>query len=502
MQTTELLAIIKAGEGTSTEFKQELDIASESAKKEFAKDLSAMANTGSEKGFIIYGVTDDGKIVGITRKRRVDESLIQIASSRIEPPVDFEPIWRPLNGSLVLTLVVPRSRKRPHWIIATRDTFIRRDKVVDKVHPKELEEMLSHKDREELVLPEEINHRYSRSDRLVPSFFMLTGLRTPYRTCKKSGPFSDRFSPPVFEPLLTILIPTPEFGYTKSAISFETGVYSRSVPRNVFILFLKALEQRIPRVATQAGIWDSRFPIFWSLSGDEDMDYGVGAESVEAAIQQREEGVLACAIQFSRFNVYKPTCLLLFYASYSSRKNEDSLFLDNCWMKLLSSSLPLNPKWVQKVFDVFRGINSSFKPESAISDALIEHVSTSEWETTGDIQIRSRIFGFMGRERSVEPMYDQSLGLVIDAAPFRNAKWVKDDEGTWNFDYYARKYDRCPVLFLEELPVRVTNPVPAWLDIKGGHGEFGRLRIRQIVVEGPESIMSVLGAHSALVKFK
>jgi hypothetical protein len=80
--------------------------------------------------------------------------------------------------------------------------------------------------------------------------------------------------------------------------------------------------------------------------------------------------------------------------------------------------------------------------------------------------------------------------------------WERDDERTWNFDYYARTYSESPAQFFEELPVRVTNPVTAWLDIQKGYGTFGRLRIRQIVVQGFDSAINILAGHSALVEFE
>jgi len=503
MKEIDILGIVKAGEGTTIEFKRELNVSSNPEKAEFAKDISAMANTVSEKGYIVYGVTNDQKIVGITRKHGLDESVIQIASSRIFPPVNFEQIWLEIGGVSVLTLEVPKSRTRPHWIVNSRDVFIRRNKVVEKAYPDEIWAMKNDMNLEELgeQTGEVTNdHFVPADDRLTPSFFAVGGPPTHYRTCKKSGPFSDRYSPVVFDPQFDNFVPTPEFGDTKSAVSFETDVFSHSTPRKDFDLFLRDLEQSIPRVTAYARIWDRRFPMYWSLSRDEDMDYGVGAESASLAIHAKGEGVLACAIHFARFNVYKPTCLLLLYADFRpSSSVKDSVYLDACWMRMMISSLPFNPKWVQDVFRVFQRINKPFDASTEISDVLMAEVSTVEWVTSRKSRIKSRVLGFMGRVRGPDPGYDQSLGLVVDMAPFRNVKMGKDHERTWNFDYYGDLYSEPPTKFFEELPVSVTNPVPNWLDIQSGYGGFSRLRTRQIVVgatEGSGTIMSVLSVHS------
>ena len=133
------------------------------------------------------------------------------------------------------------------------------------------------------------NHSVPMDERLDLSFFMVGGTSSHYRTCRKSGPFSDRFSPVVFDPQFDKFVPTPEFGDTKSAISFETDVYSHSTSREDFNAFLRNLEQSISRVAADARIWDRRFPMYWSLSRDTDMDYGVGAENALLAIHAKGE---------------------------------------------------------------------------------------------------------------------------------------------------------------------------------------------------------------------
>jgi hypothetical protein len=345
-------------------------------------------------------------------------------------------------------------------------------------------------------------------ERLDLGFFLVSGTPVHYRTCRRSDAFSDKFSPIVFDPQFDNFVPTPEFGDTKSAIAFETHVHSHSMPTEDFNTFLRNIEQIIPKVAANAGIWDTKLPMYWSLSREEDMDYGIGAENALLALHAKREGVLAGAIHFSRFNVYKPTCLLLFYADlrpdFRRGSVEESLYLDVCLMRLMMSSLPFNPNWVRDVFQVFQGINQSFDASSEISDALTEEVSVIEWETTVRHRTKSRILGFMGRERGADPRYDQSLGLVVDMAPFKNVKMVQDEERNWNFHNYGKVYNQPPTKFFDELPVSVTNPVPNWLEIQSGYGTFPGLRTRQIVVgssTGSGRIMSVLNGHSAGVGF-
>lgn len=69
MDVTDLFNIIKDGENYKTEFKSKIE-------KNAAKDAVALLNTNG--GFIIFGVTDDGKIIGTQRKnpKKAVETLI------------------------------------------------------------------------------------------------------------------------------------------------------------------------------------------------------------------------------------------------------------------------------------------------------------------------------------------------------------------------------------------------------------------------------------------
>ncbi|MHB8566448.1 MAG: AlbA family DNA-binding domain-containing protein [Nitrososphaerales archaeon] len=184
------------------ELKQKLNITSESEKKGFVKDLPAVANTVTNVGYIVYGVSKENQPLGIKQKPGLDESLIQIGASRIVPAVDFEPIWIETNGVFILTLRVPKSNSRPHWIFSTRDVFVCRNKVVDKAHRDEILAMKRnqkvpiklHRDVEE-AREEGGDIASPVDDKLILNFFPIYGNPTQYRTCNKSGPLITH-SPP------------------------------------------------------------------------------------------------------------------------------------------------------------------------------------------------------------------------------------------------------------------------------------------------------------------
>ncbi len=88
MDEKKLANLIKKNEGLKLDFKQMIDINTESGKKELAKDVSAIANSKGGRGYIIIGIEDKIKnIVGIDNMDFTEEQIQQIISSRIDPPV-------------------------------------------------------------------------------------------------------------------------------------------------------------------------------------------------------------------------------------------------------------------------------------------------------------------------------------------------------------------------------------------------------------------------------
>ncbi len=95
-----LADIVALGEGFTTEFKQ-------SRSKDLGRELCAFANATG--GVILLGVTDDGKVCGITEHNRVKSEVQSIARSA-EPPiaVEIESVGQ------VLCLQVPAQQSKPY----------------------------------------------------------------------------------------------------------------------------------------------------------------------------------------------------------------------------------------------------------------------------------------------------------------------------------------------------------------------------------------------------
>lgn len=98
METQKLLEIITAGESQSVEFKSDFS-------PEVGKTICAFANTN--QGIVLLGVTDDGKIEGVSEK--IEEQVANVAHS-CKPSIYPEITKITQNRKLLLIAKVPHSR--------------------------------------------------------------------------------------------------------------------------------------------------------------------------------------------------------------------------------------------------------------------------------------------------------------------------------------------------------------------------------------------------------
>lgn len=126
-------------ETATLDFKREISLSSSDDKKEFAKDISAFANTNG--GHIVFGkedLKDGGQITGIKPETFNHEQMQQIVSSRCYPPVGFQSELVQLKSKWFGLLIIPKSPLRPHEIVGTREVWIRRGSTTDKATTREI----------------------------------------------------------------------------------------------------------------------------------------------------------------------------------------------------------------------------------------------------------------------------------------------------------------------------------------------------------------------------
>jgi hypothetical protein len=154
------LVVNKISEGTTIEFKANLNISSDNDKKEFLADISSFANTNG--GDIIYGIKAiEGKAVEVSGFNCMssDRILLQLESlmrdglsPRIEG-IDFLTLGL-YNDYLTLLIRIPRSHSAPHQVTLKghdkyyargkagkyqmdreqlKNAFLKNDAIIDKI---------------------------------------------------------------------------------------------------------------------------------------------------------------------------------------------------------------------------------------------------------------------------------------------------------------------------------------------------------------------------------
>lgn len=144
MNKNKLLALLKQEEGVKLDFKFKINLLTDSDKKEFVKDVIAMANSDGGKGYILFGVEDKTKrLVGIKDvPKNIEERIQQIVSSRSMPPVpvDFELI--DVGKRQVGALTILKSRQIPHQMRDNGAFYVRRGSTTDIAMRHEIAAML------------------------------------------------------------------------------------------------------------------------------------------------------------------------------------------------------------------------------------------------------------------------------------------------------------------------------------------------------------------------
>jgi predicted HTH transcriptional regulator len=99
--------LIEEGEGFEVEFKRKV-----SSPEKIARALVAFAN--SRGGHILFGVDDDGSIVGVESEKSEVDLIVTAASQFCEPPIEPEIDIVAYDGKDVIVAYVGESTHKPH----------------------------------------------------------------------------------------------------------------------------------------------------------------------------------------------------------------------------------------------------------------------------------------------------------------------------------------------------------------------------------------------------
>lgn len=132
MNINKVKNLLKKEESTKLDFKLTIDLSLESGKKEFAKDVAAIANARGGRGYLVIGVQDKSKnIIGIDPNNYGEEKIQQIISSRIDPPVPISLDFVQIEGKYIAVITIYDGRQKPYQIRENGAFVIRRGSTTD-----------------------------------------------------------------------------------------------------------------------------------------------------------------------------------------------------------------------------------------------------------------------------------------------------------------------------------------------------------------------------------
>lgn len=178
MNKKKLASLLKRQEGVKLDFKQEIDLNTESGKKEFAKDICALANSRGGRGYLVIGIEDKTKrVLGVDRLSFTEEQIQQIVSSRCEPPIPISLEFIDYENKKVAVITVYQSSQKPYQFRENGAFYIRRGSTTDTMRKQELissfEENMSLNIELTPIIKSSIT---SLEFQLVDKYFMLHGI--------------------------------------------------------------------------------------------------------------------------------------------------------------------------------------------------------------------------------------------------------------------------------------------------------------------------------------
>lgn len=144
MDKSKLKYIITKGETSKIDFKRKLILDHESNKKEFVKDVSAIANTHGGRGYLVFGIEDKTReVVGIESGDFNEEKLQQIIASRVDPPVPIKVSFVEMEEKDVAVITILNSIHKPHQMRENGAFYIRRGTITDIMRKDEIASMIN-----------------------------------------------------------------------------------------------------------------------------------------------------------------------------------------------------------------------------------------------------------------------------------------------------------------------------------------------------------------------
>jgi predicted HTH transcriptional regulator len=115
MNLHDVKILIGEGEGFQVEFKRRI-----SSPEKIARTIISLANT--KGGHILFGVDDDGSVVGVESEKSEVELIEIAAKDFIDPPVIPLIEIVPFDGRDVIVCYIEESKNKPHYFLGENHT--------------------------------------------------------------------------------------------------------------------------------------------------------------------------------------------------------------------------------------------------------------------------------------------------------------------------------------------------------------------------------------------
>lgn len=110
MNIHDVKSLIEEGEGFELEFKRKV-----SSPEKIAKTICAFANT--KGGTMLFGVDDDGSLVGVESEKSEVDLLKQAGDIFCTPPVQLKIKFVPYSHKDIIVVSVDESDRKPHSVV-------------------------------------------------------------------------------------------------------------------------------------------------------------------------------------------------------------------------------------------------------------------------------------------------------------------------------------------------------------------------------------------------
>ncbi|MCT8976374.1 putative DNA binding domain-containing protein [Clostridium sp. CX1] len=139
MDKKKLANLLKKIEGPKLDFKQSIQIETDSGRRELAKDICAIANSKGGRGYLIIGIEDKTKkVIGIEDFELSEEKIQQIVSSRIDPPIPISLEVIEFQNKKVAIINVYDGPQKPYQLRDNGAFYVRRGSTNDTMRKQEI----------------------------------------------------------------------------------------------------------------------------------------------------------------------------------------------------------------------------------------------------------------------------------------------------------------------------------------------------------------------------